>query len=357
VARSNTEKAEADRVRRLFDAWLSLWVRARDAFGGLRSGQEIVVGDTRVAVAGVEGHLVIVRAAGKNRMYTLQDMPWKLAVALAEPKLPADPAARNLHVGAFLAVDAYGNREEARRRLAEAGPPGEALLAEVDAAPPVKEHAPQPDRPYAGPLMSEVPGPGEVATAGAGPSPQEPARPDEPVEPDKLPVPDVQAQIRADEEVRAALEADFREARDAQGRAELVRKLLARADGTGDDPVKRFTLLRIARELAVEVGDPQLIGRTIDETARHYRIDALQLRADAIAQAWRSEEAVRHRPALYQESLGLLETALQQKHYAAADRLVAVATQGAKAAKNFALVRKLEEQERTIRAELRSEGG
>lgn len=351
MARSKTERAEADRVAKLLAAWEPFWTPARDAFGRLKSGQEVIVADTRVAIVSAEDRMVVVRAAGKNRIYTIDDMPWKLAVALAEPKLPDDPAQRNLHVGAFLAVDGYGDRDEARRLLGQAGPQGKSLLPEVNLAPRIKKREPQPDRPYAGPMTPAGPGPGAAAGGGHGPKPEGPSQPG------KLPVPDVQTQLKADDRVRSMFEADFRDARDAEGKAALVRKLLDTAAKTGNDPVAQFVMLRIAREVAVEVGDPQLIARVIDRTAEGYLVDALDLKAEAIAVAWRSEDAVAHRPALYEQSLSVLESAMAAEHYTAADRVMSVATAGAKAAKNYALVRRLEDQERTIRANLRAAGG
>jgi hypothetical protein len=105
--------------------------------------------------------------------------------------------------------------------------------------------------------------------------------------------------------------------------------------------------------MAVDAGDPESFCRIIDELDRRFLIDALAMKADAVAAAWRTHNKVETRMALARQSLALLDAAIRAKHYEAAAEFVRPAQFGARGAKNYALVRELEQKEREINASLR----
>ena len=137
LARSPTERGEVRRVQRLLGSLESFWGSVQEELRRLRSGQELSFEGTRIMVVNSSDGVLMVRASGKLRLYTVADMPRALAVTLAERGLPGGGPPASLHVGSFLAVDAQGDRRQARRRWQAAGDPGEALMPELELAPPV----------------------------------------------------------------------------------------------------------------------------------------------------------------------------------------------------------------------------
>ncbi|MFC1597848.1 hypothetical protein ACFL5Q_07965, partial [Planctomycetota bacterium] len=84
--------------------------------------------------------------------------------------------------------------------------------------------------------------------------------------------------------------------------------------------------------------------------------DALAMKAEAVATAWRSHNEAQVRMALARQSLELLDAAMRAKHYTAAAEFVRAAQFGARGAKDYALMRELEQKERQIKASQRKDG-
>ena len=93
--------------------------------------------------------------------------------------------------------------------------------------------------------------------------------------------------------------------------------------------------------------------RFIDDMDQRFQIDALGMKAEAIAKAWRSDESRAYRKALTSRAVQLLDTAVGAKHFTAAEQLVRVAQYGARASGDHRLARQLEERSRQIKAALR----
>jgi hypothetical protein len=138
AARSDGDRAEAERVGKLLHSLETFWRAAADGCRQLQTAEELEIGDTRVIVVGVDATGITIRAAGRNLDYTFQGLPRSLAVLAAERRLSHDSQAMHLHVGSFLAVDRRGDRQEARRRWEKAGADGQSLMPEISLAPPVE---------------------------------------------------------------------------------------------------------------------------------------------------------------------------------------------------------------------------
>jgi hypothetical protein len=343
AASSPSERTQAERVQRLLASLETFWQTVRQAATGVQGGQELKIGDTWVMVVEAGGGRLTVRAAGRNLSYPVDDLPRQLAVALAELNLPQGEPATDLCIGSFQAIDARGDRHEAYVRWERAGAEGKALLMELPLAPPPRTSRPQK------PVRSGVL-PGSVDS---GP-PDQPGEAAQPPEAEKLPVPDHDAQTQAEEEIRELFGQEIDSARSAEDKLSLANRLLDIAVQTDDDPAARYVLLRMARDLAVAAGDPGCFCRSIDEMDRHYQVDALAMKAEAITKAWGSQQSRPYRKALADESRKLLDAAMTAKHYAAAEQLVRVAQSAARAAKDYRLMRELDERERTIKAALRA---
>jgi hypothetical protein len=167
---------------------------------------------------------------------------------------------------------------------------------------------------------------------------------------DRAPVPESSAQAQAEALVRELFQDDLDRAKTAEAKKALSEKLFEVARETNDDPAACYVVLTMARDLAVAVGDPGSFCPIIDELARRYEVDALAMKAEAFAEAWRSPAAAAHRSALGRQSCDLLEAAIEAGQYTAAEQLLRVAQSGARAAKDYARLRELEELARQISA-------
>jgi WD40 repeat protein len=107
------------------------------------------------------------------------------------------------------------------------------------------------------------------------PSPAPKTNPNTPVPAvgaNRLPAPDGDALAKAEANVRAVLKDDYARKQPGEKKV-LAQKLITLAEGTTDDPVARYVMLRDARDLAAEVGDPALAVQAIEALARWYEID------------------------------------------------------------------------------------
>jgi len=348
AARSSTERAEARRVEKLLRSLELFWKAVRTEVGQLEGGEELQFDDAMAIVVEADNREILIRAFGRNRRYAVDALPAKLAIALARRRLPRKDWATELHVGSYLAVDPRGDRHEARMHWERAGAEGKSLLPELALLPsPQVTQAETP--PTASPTDKPAPATPADGPAGVADGPKPPvAR--------RVAVPDENARSRAEAQVRDVFRNDFSRARSIADKKLLARKLFDAAGQTADNPAARYAMYRLARDLAVEVGDPDSICRVVDEMSRHYRIDALGMKAEGVATAWRSAQDVTYRLALVRHALELLDAAEGAKNYAAADRVVGVAISGARAAKDYRLVRQLEDRARQIKASLRTAG-
>lgn len=99
---------------------------------------ELDVDGTLCSVVDYDRRLFVIRAAGENKRYSLETIPPKLALVLAQLHLPKTNAGNQAAFGAFLAIDSKGDRAKARPYLESAiqgGADVKILLAELEVAP------------------------------------------------------------------------------------------------------------------------------------------------------------------------------------------------------------------------------
>lgn len=132
-ARSEEEKAEAQRVLRLLGFLEQFWAAVRAEAGALKSGQELAVGEKRLMILEATSRGLIFRHEGELYSPSIEELPAPIAIALAQRRLGADGPVAHLCVGAFLAVDPKGDRQQAREHWQQAGSTGQVLLPELEA--------------------------------------------------------------------------------------------------------------------------------------------------------------------------------------------------------------------------------
>ncbi len=134
-------QAEVQRLELLTKYVKGFWEAVdRGAAAALNAG-ELMVDGVPVAVVDYDRRLFVIRAAGQNKRYTVNDLPAKLALVLAQLEMKKESANNKVYFGAFLALDAKGDRRLARAAWEEAGRGGvdvAALLPELE----IKQVAP-----------------------------------------------------------------------------------------------------------------------------------------------------------------------------------------------------------------------
>ena len=294
------------------------------------------------SVVEVEGNELTIHWRGQNLSCVIdeneppKELPWELAVALAERvELLEGNVPTELAIGAFLAVDHRGDREEASRRLKRSGKQGKELMPELKLAGEIRSH--QPTTVKFSDLLEPAEGrDGRPVEKWDGPVKEE----------KKLPIPDRDALEKAEKKIGEFIGG----VKKTRNRQAGVDKLLAAAAKANRDPAEQFILYRHAVDMAVKVGDPYEISKAIEEMQRSYSIDALGMKAEKLWRAYRSKDGVSYREELVDECEKLLSAAMAAKHYRAADKAVRVALSGARARKDFRRVAELEDKQKRIKS-------
>jgi hypothetical protein len=137
-ASSDALRAEIDGEKALHHYIERFWNAVRESAKTLDTGHEFEVDGRTVIVVEIsrDKKKLVLRSKGQNRDYTIEDLPADVAAGLAERWLAKDDVNSKVFVGAFLAIDAQGNRERGRRLLSEAKARGSdaaaTVLAELD---------------------------------------------------------------------------------------------------------------------------------------------------------------------------------------------------------------------------------
>lgn len=104
--------------------------------------------------------------------------------------------------------------------------------------------------------------------------------PDE--KPAKLAVPDDAALAKATKAIRELYLDQLKSAATADQKTALAKKLYVDALGTNDDPVSKFALLRMARDLAAAQDDFDTASEIIGKLAEQYDVDPFEMRFDLL---------------------------------------------------------------------------
>jgi hypothetical protein len=153
-------REELNRLQQLYEYLFDFWRAVDDGGKTLRGGEELVFDDVPVAVVEYANGRIVLRAMGQNKRFTLRDMPTKLVLKLVARSMRTSVPANKVFLGTYHAMDAKGDRAEARRLWEEARRGGQdvsLLLPELSAKatppatpperPPAVEPAKLPDLP------------------------------------------------------------------------------------------------------------------------------------------------------------------------------------------------------------------
>jgi len=154
-------------------------------------------------------------------------------------------------------------------------------------------------------------------------------------------VPDDAAQAQAVALIREVYEQDYETAKTSADRTALAKKMIDQARQTVDDPVARFVLLRVGRDMAVQAGDAETAVDAVDRIAQMYDVDGPAMKADALVKAAVNAKSTEARKAVAEHSLDLVHAALNADDYATAKRLADTALAAARRVRDGELVKKV----------------
>lgn len=307
------EEVEINRLATLTSHLDEFWKTIAQVVAGLTPAQELNLGKTLAIVVETNPNRVTLRCEGRNLSFSVKELPRPVVEALVQSGF-ADNAATRVLLGTYLAMDAQGDRQAARRVWQEATDAGQdikELMAELDVASPGKTPA--------------NPTPGNTGAA-------------------KTDAPTDRAAIQqAEQAVRAQFEVDYNLASGISGKLKLSEKLAAAAGGANVPTEKRFVMLRDARDYALAAGKAGAACDVIDQMARYFTVAPLEMKTAAVEQAAKMARTSASNREAAECALGLVDQALQARRWDEAGRLAAVALSTAQKTRNAAMVRSARE--------------
>jgi len=302
-AQTPEERQQAVRLQTMLGYLKEFWEGMRQSVAQLGAAEELVLKTTRVAVVDSSREVLVVRAAGQNRSWRIENMPMSITMAIFNKSFRKDATSKVL-LGTFLAVDPDGDRAYARQLWREAAQQGFDL----------------------GDLMEELGSFGGASGAA------------EPIK--RLPPATDPIRLRqAEQSMREQFHDEYASADTAVKKLRLAQTLLAHAAGASDDPDARFVILRDARDLATEAGNLALAGEAIDAMAKYYEVDALEAKVTVLETLGAAARGLNGHREVALGSLTLLQEALGQKRFDQAERLATVATDAARGARSTTLIK------------------
>jgi hypothetical protein len=135
-AQGAADQAELERLQALQDHLEQFWEGIRKSIAALQATEEIELSASdRVAVIEASRDGLTVRREGRTQGYRIETLPFDLLAAIVRTSFQPTPGSE-LIVGAFLAMDAHGNRTAARKYWQDASRGGASqaalLLPELD---------------------------------------------------------------------------------------------------------------------------------------------------------------------------------------------------------------------------------
>jgi hypothetical protein len=157
---------------------------------------------------------------------------------------------------------------------------------------------------------------------------------------DKRPVPSEAEQAEPLKLLREIFGSQYAAAKTAEDRQALAREILQRSAEV-EDPVNRYVMLRVAKDIAVQAAAADLIVETIDRIADRYQFDAVEAKLHAMTKAARHAETETQHVRLAQQAMAAFEEAVAADRFDAAMQLVELGADAARAAERWDLTRQI----------------
>lgn len=169
----------------------------------------------------------------------------------------------------------------------------------------------------------------------------------------RLPVPDAAAQAQVEKTVKDLFKTEYAR-RTPQSQAALAKTLIQQAKQTNDDPTARYVLLREARDLAAAAPDLATAFQAVDELARSYQVEALDLDIAVLSAAGKIAKSPESLIAIAHAATSLSEKAVVADRYEEASSLLGKAESSARNAQDIPLFTRIQGRRRDL-SELQKE--
>jgi len=191
-----------------------------------------------------------------------------------------------------------------------------------------------------------------------GPNPpkvEDPAGKKPPALPKRVPVPDEAAQEKAEATIaQDRFKTDFETAVQPATKAALAQKLLDEAAKPQNDAATTFVLLRLARDLDIDLGEPagqtEKALATIDEMGRRFEIDPFEMKYSALQAMAKSTLNLAQRKELAKKIFTVGEAALAADDFKTAELLWNLANAHATKARDYVLAKEAAQRKEQFQA-------
>lgn len=156
----------------------------------------------------------------------------------------------------------------------------------------------------------------------------------------RLPVPSDEAQRESVALIKDVYKADYDKAKNPAAKLELAKKLLQEGINTEGDATGKFVLLRIARDVAIQIGDATLAAQVVDAIAKTYKINVTEMKVEAVTKISKSVSTA----AAQKDLVGVLEQladlAAENEDFSAAQQFAGLAINVSRNAKDASLLKR-----------------
>lgn len=154
---------------------------------------------------------------------------------------------------------------------------------------------------------------GAAAGPFGGKTPGEPAT--------KITPPTVADEDIAAKQVRDVYGEEYAKAKDAESKAKFAAKLLQEARDSADEPAARYVMMKVARDIAAQLGDIEAALQTVDEIAETYQVDRVKMKREILEKAGKVARQPAQSRTIAEHALAVLDDAVRGEDFEAARQL------------------------------------
>ncbi len=157
----------------------------------------------------------------------------------------------------------------------------------------------------------------------------------------KAAIPEEVAQKGALTVIADVYKPDYEKAKTPAQKIELAKKLLGEGTATKDDPVGRFVLWRIARDISAQQGDLAIAFDAIGRIAGEFEVDQMQMQVDAATAAVKVLKLAKDHQVYAAMLAPLIDDAIAADRYGQARTFVELTLVCARESKDFERVKRM----------------
>ena len=254
----------------------------------------------------------------------LEEIPPDWAMPIARPMLTGNDERSKLAIAAYQSLHPAGNRQTARLLWEEALAAGIVPKALVDEL-----------RLSSSEIVPELPEM-KIVLPTEKPDPEKPdpeKKPEtEPKAVARVSLPDSAALVEAKKLFREAYREKLLKARSAVQRTELANEMYQAGLETSDNPAQKYVLWTEALEVAVGLADAGVILPIVDDLAKSFEIDALELKSTSLTKAIAASSGKEQGIELYRATLNIFVEATESARFEVAAGIARSAANAARRA-------------------------